>query len=109
LSLAAAHPGTVGGVIEVTRFRLNVATSVEDFVAINARYQTDFAYQQEGLRRRTVAPGLGAEWLSLTVWGSKSDARRAEGAAALSIVAKEFEACLEPSSKTVEYFKELAG
>ena len=71
-----AHPGTVGSVIEVTKFRLNDGTSVEDFVAINAKYQTDFVYQQAGLRRRTVAPGLGGEWLSLTVWDSKSDVHR---------------------------------
>jgi hypothetical protein len=99
----------VGSVIEVMKFRLNDATSVEDFVAINAKYQTDFAYQQVGLRRRTVAPGLGGEWLSLTVWGSKSDVHRADEEVALSIVAQEFEACLEPSSKTVEYFRELPG
>jgi len=99
----------VGDVIEVTRFRLNDATSVEDFVVVNARYQTDFAYQQVGLRRRTVAPGLDGEWLSLTVWGSKSDVHRANEQAALSEVAKEFEACVDPSTKTVEYFKELPG
>lgn len=99
----------MGSVIEVTKFRLNDGTSVEDFVAINAKYQTDFAYQQVGLRRRTVAPGLGGQWLSLTVWGSKSDVHRADAEAALSTVAQEFEGCLEPSSKTVEYFKELPG
>jgi hypothetical protein len=95
--------------IEVTKFRLRDAVSVEQFVAINAKYQSDFAYQQVGLRRRTVAPGLNGEWLSLTLWGSKVDARRADEAAATSIVAQALEGCFEPSSKTVEYFKELAG
>jgi hypothetical protein len=101
--------GTLGSVIEITRFRLNDATSVEDFVAVNAKYQTDFAYQQVGLRRRTVAPGLDGEWLSLTFWGSKADAHRANEEAAHSSVAQAFAACMETSSKTVEYFKELAG
>jgi hypothetical protein len=96
-------------VIEVARFRLNDATSVDDFMAINARYQTDFAYQQVGLRRRTVAPGLDGAWLSLTFWGSKSDVHRADEEAVHSLVAQEFESCIEPSSKTVEYFKELPG
>jgi hypothetical protein len=103
------HADTVGCVIEVTKFRLNDATSVETFVAINANYQTDFAYQQVGLRRRTVAPGLDGEWLSLTFWSSKADVHRADEEAARSTVAQEFEACIEPSSKMVEYFKELAG
>jgi hypothetical protein len=96
-------------VIEVIKFRLNDATSAEDFVVINARYQTDFAYQQVGLRRRTVAPGLDGGWLSLTVWGSKADVHRADEEAVHSKVAQEFESCIEPSSKTVEYFKELPG
>jgi hypothetical protein len=96
-------------VIEVLRFRLNDATSVEDFVAINATYQTDFAYQQNGLRRRTVAPGLDGEWLSLTFWGSKADVHRAEEEAARSAVAQSLEGCIEASSKSVEYFKELPG
>jgi hypothetical protein len=104
-----AHLDTVGRVIEVTRFRLSDATSVEDFIAVNERYQTDFVYQQVGLRRRTVAPGLDGEWLSLTFWDSKSDVHRADNEAAHSGVAQAFEACIEPSSKTVEYFKELAG
>jgi hypothetical protein len=99
----------VANVIEVTRFRLNDATSVDHFVAVNAKYQTDFAYQQVGLRRRTVAPGLGGEWLSLTFWSTRSDAHRADEEALRSTVAQAFEACIEPSSKTVEYFKELPG
>lgn len=104
-----AHPGTVGSVIEVIKFLLNEETSVDEFVAINAKYQTDFVYHQVGLRRRTVAPGIGGAWLSLTVWGSKSDVHRADEEAAHSTVAQMFEACLEPSSKSVEYFKELPG
>ncbi len=95
--------------IEITKFRLNDATSVDDFVAVNAKYQTQFVYQQVGVRRRTVAAGLGGEWLSITHWDSKADVHRADEEATLSIVAQAFEACLEPSSKTVEYFKELPG
>ena len=99
----------MGPVIEVATFRLRAGTTVEDFVAKNATYQTDFAYQQPGLRRRTVAPGLDGEWLVLTVWSSKSDVHRAQEEAAHSAVALDFEAYIEPSSKTVAYFKELAG
>jgi hypothetical protein len=99
----------VGSVIEVTKFRLNDATNVEDFVVVNAKYQTDFAYQQMGLRRRTVAPGLDGEWLALSVWSSKSDVHRANEEAVHSKVAQEYEGCIDPSSKTVEYFKELPG
>jgi hypothetical protein len=100
---------TVGSVIEVIKFRLSDQTSVDEFLEINATYQTDFVYQQVGLQRRTVAQGLGGEWLSLTVWRSKSDIHRAHEEAGHSPVAHAFEACVEPSSKTLEYFKELPG
>jgi hypothetical protein len=99
----------VGGVIELMKFRLNDTTSVDEFVAINAKYQTEFVYQQQGLRRRTVAPGLNGQWIAITVWGSKSDVHRAQDAATHSKVANEFAGCVEPSSKTVEYFQELPG
>jgi len=99
----------VGTVIEVATFRLKAGTTVDEFVAINAAYQTEFAYQQPGLRRRTVAPGLDGEWLVLTVWDSKSDVHRAHEEAARSTVAHDFEAYVEPSSKSVAYFKELPG
>jgi len=99
----------VGGVIEVNRFRLNEETSVDAFEESNAKYQADFAYQQTGLRRRTVALGLDGEWLSITLWTSKADANRARDEARASTVAKEFEALIDQSSKTTEYFKELPG
>lgn len=95
--------------IEVTRFRLKGEVSVDDFLMVNAKYQTDFVYQQVGIRRRTVAPGRDGEWLALTFWTSKSDVHRAEREAARSSDAQAFELCVEPSSKSVEYFKELPG
>jgi hypothetical protein len=99
----------VGTVIEVLRFQLNEGTSVDDFVAINDTYQTEFAYQQQGLRRRTVAPGLDGEWLVLTIWSTKSDVRHAEREAENSPVARAFEACLDTTTKSVQYYKELPG
>jgi hypothetical protein len=99
----------VGDVIEMIRFRLRDETSVEEFVESNAKYQADFAYQQTGLRRRTVASGLDGEWLSITLWSSKGDANRARDEARDSTVANMFEALIEQSTKSTEYFKELPG
>jgi len=99
----------VVSVIEVTRFRLRDELSVDDFLVVNAKYQTEFVYQQVGIRRRTVAPGRDGEWLALTFWASKSDVHRAEREAARSSVAQAFESCVELSSRSVEYFKELPG
>ena len=91
------------------RFRLTESTSVEDFAALNERFQTEFMYQQTGLRRRTVAQDLNGQWLVLTIWTSKADVHHAEHEAAQSPVAQQFAACIEPSSTSLEYFKERSG
>jgi hypothetical protein len=95
--------------IEITRFRLKHDHDVDEFVDVNARYQTQFAYQQRGLHRRTVALGLLGEWVSISLWQSKKDVHRAEAEADRSALAAEFEQFLEPSSKRTEYFQELSG
>jgi hypothetical protein len=95
--------------IEVSKFRLSNDVSTEEFLAKNADYQQRFAYQQEGLLRRTVASGLEGEWAAITWWRSMNDARHAATEALASPVATEFGSLIEPTSVTTEYFKELPG
>jgi hypothetical protein len=40
--------------IETTSFRLRDGVSSDDFIAINAQLQAEFAYAQAGLLRRTM-------------------------------------------------------
>jgi hypothetical protein len=95
--------------IEVTKFRLVDGVSTEDFLEKNAEFQQRFIYQQDGLLRRTVASGLEGEWVSITSWRSMKDARRSQSELQATPVAAEFSALLEPTSVSVEYFKELPG
>jgi hypothetical protein len=95
--------------IEVSKFQLAADVTNEDFLTKNADYQQRFAYQQEGLVRRTVASGLDGEWLVVTWWRSMNDARRSTTEAMTSPIAIEFNAQLDPTTLSTEYFKELPG
>lgn len=96
-------------VIEVSKFRLVGDVTTDVFLEKNADYQQRFAYQQDGLLRRTVASGLEGEWVAITFWRSMTDARRSAGEASTSPVAIAFQSLLEAGSIDTEYFKELPG
>jgi hypothetical protein len=64
-------------VIETMTFRLARGVDEIDFLAADKRLQSDFAYQQPGLLRRTTARGRGertGEWLVVDLWRSDDDA-----------------------------------
>jgi hypothetical protein len=61
------------GVIETMTFRLRQDADEAAFLAIDKRLQSDFAYQQPGLVRRTTTRGVGdraGEWLVVDIWAS---------------------------------------
>jgi hypothetical protein len=61
-------------VIELMQFRLVPGTPVEEFLSADRRLQTEFAYQQPGLLRRTSARGVDGEWLVIDHWRTDADA-----------------------------------
>jgi hypothetical protein len=64
-------------VIETMTFRLTDGAGEEAFMAVDKRLQTDFAYQQPGLVRRTTARGTegrSGEWIVIDLWRSAEDA-----------------------------------
>jgi hypothetical protein len=70
-------------VIETMTFRLVEGTERHAFLAVDKRLQSDFAYQQPGLVRRTTARGRGdhdGEWLVIDLWRSPADADAAAAA-----------------------------
>jgi hypothetical protein len=95
--------------IEISRFRLVETVPDEEFLEKNAEFQQGFAYQQDGLLRRTVASGLDGEWLAITWWRSMKDAKQSASNAAVSPLAIEFSSLLDSKSIATEYFKELPG
>jgi hypothetical protein len=64
-------------VIETMTFRLKDGADEAAFLALDKRVQTEFAYQQPGLVRRTTARGTGktsGEWIVVDLWRSDEDA-----------------------------------
>ena len=64
-------------VIETMTFRLVDGADEGAFLAIDKRLQTEFAYQQPGLLRRTTARGVGdraGEWVVIDLWARSEDA-----------------------------------
>jgi len=72
--------------------------------AADARMQTDFAYQQPGLRRRTTARGDGDRWCVVTLWDSAERAEQAAQAAEHDEVATAFWALVDRDSVRVERY-----
>jgi hypothetical protein len=94
-------------VIEISRFRLRDGQDVDDFIDIDAAYQTDFIYQQPGIVRRVVAHDLNGQWIVITNWRSKKDAENAKSAMSSSDAAACFELAVEGMTPSSEYFKAL--
>jgi hypothetical protein len=61
-------------VLEIMRFRLKEGVDEAEFRVADARLQTEFAYHQPGLRRRTAARSAEGEWLVIDLWRSAADA-----------------------------------
>lgn len=61
-------------VIELMHFRLLAGTHDKDFLAADRRLQTEFAYQQPGLLRRTTARTKNGQWLVIDYWRTDGDA-----------------------------------
>jgi len=54
--------------IELLTFRLAPGTDDAAFLDADRRVQTEFAYHQPGLVRRTTARGADGEWIVIDFW-----------------------------------------
>lgn len=66
--------------IEILTFRLAEGADEADFLEADRAVQTEFAYQQPGLLRRTTARGADGTWLVIDVWRSSEHADACERA-----------------------------
>ncbi len=66
--------------IEILTFRLREGVEPTSFLQLDTQIQTEVAYQQPGLLRRTSGRNADGRWLILSVWAS-ADAAAAGGAA----------------------------
>jgi hypothetical protein len=60
--------------IDVMRFRLGAGADDKGFREADRRVQTEVAYLEPGLVRRTTARSGGGEWIVLEIWHSEDDA-----------------------------------
>ncbi|HUK70825.1 MAG TPA: hypothetical protein VLW50_19040 [Streptosporangiaceae bacterium] len=60
--------------IEIMSFRLVAGADEAAFIAADRKVQTEFAYQQAGLLRRTTARSDDGGWIVIDLWRSQRDA-----------------------------------
>lgn len=97
-------------VLETMTFRLLEGVDESDFLAADARLQTDFAYQQPGLARRTTARGVGGqsgEWVVVDLWRSAEDADACAARWETDDVAQAFMALVDRSTVEVRRYELL--
>jgi hypothetical protein len=94
-------------VIELTRFRLREGVDEADFRMADARYQTEFAYRQPGLLRRTTASSEEGEWAVIDLWRTPGAAEACRRRAAEDPVAQAYAAMVEPASVDAATYLEL--
>ena len=93
--------------IETLVFELVPGADVHQFLAADKRVQTDFAYQQPGLRRRTTARSEGGSWLVLDLWDSTEAADACDQRWNTDPIAQEFMAFVDRATVRVARFEEL--
>jgi hypothetical protein len=94
-------------VIETITFRLADGVAERDFLDADARVQSDFAYQQRGIVRRTTARGADGQWLVVVMWESDDDAENAAIAFADHPATHDFRRIVDQSSYTTRRYATL--
>ena len=97
-------------VIETMTFRLRDDADDEAFLAVDKRLQSDFAYQQPGLIRRTIARGHGAqanEWLVVDLWWEAESADACAHRWETDTLAQEFMSFVDRTTVDVRRYEDL--
>lgn len=94
-------------VIETMTFRLAEGADEQAFLEADARVQTEFAYRQPGLLRRTTARNPSGEWIVIDLWGSDGDADACAARWEEDPVAQRFMALVDRTSVRVARYTPL--
>ena len=94
-------------VLEICTFTLAASADADAMRAADARMQTDFAYQQPGLFRRTTARDGDGRWCVVTLWVSYDDAAAADSASRTDAVAQAFWSLVDAESVSVQRYNLL--
>lgn len=93
--------------IETMRFRLIPGSSEEAFRSADGRLQSEFAYQQPGLLRRTTAAGADGDWIVLDLWRSEAEADAASERWVDDPVATDFMSFVDRATLQVDRYTTL--
>lgn len=94
--------------LEIVTFALKAGADVAAFLAADARVQTEWAYQQPGIVRRTTARGHGGRWAVVTVWSDAAAVDRAAANRGHPAIA-EFDVLVDSATFRRELFEGLPG
>ncbi len=94
-------------IVEILRFELSPGADESDFLQTDKRVQSEFAYQQPGLLRRTTAKGEDGRWVVIDLWRSEAEADRCEQLWGKDPLTEQFERFMDPGSVNVERFETL--
>jgi hypothetical protein len=97
-------------VIETMTFRLVGGSEEDAFLAVDKRLQTEFAYQQPGLIRRTTARGVDereGEWVVIDLWARAEDADACAQRWDTDPLAAEFMAYVDRATVEVRRYTDL--
>jgi hypothetical protein len=94
-------------VIEIFSFKLMAGADEAAFLAVDKRLQSEFAYQQPGLLRRTTARGRAGDWVVIDLWQSEADAERTSSVWGNDPVTAEFAGFVDPDTVEVRRYHEL--
>jgi hypothetical protein len=93
--------------IEITTFRLGAHATEAEFLDADRRVQTEFAYHQPGLLRRTTARDRDKGWVVITQWRDAADAEAAAARARHDPAIGDLDTLLEAGSVTTRAYETL--
>jgi hypothetical protein len=94
-------------IVEILRFKLAPGSDEAAFLDADKRLQSEFAYQQPGIIRRTTARGDDGSWMVIDFWFTRADAERCDELWREDPLAEAFMKFVDQSSITTERFETL--
>ena len=89
------------------QFRLSPQAAVDEFLQVDRRLQTEFAYLQPGLLRRTTVRNEQGDWLVIDLWRTAAEADACAERWDEDRVAQAFMSLVDRSSVSVQRFTSL--
>lgn len=93
--------------IEIMSFRLRAEADATAFLVADRRVQTEFAYHQPGLLRRTTARSDDGQWVVIDLWQSDNQADASSERWDSDPITAEFMTFVEDGSVRIQRFATL--